>query len=342
MNGPLRGGPILLDQPDEGPGRRRRAGRHAARPRRHRQPEVELALVKGIAVHIVRCIDRLKPLADRIILVDSQSTDATVALAEAAGAEVWQHEFVNHAAQFNWALDRLDAPADEWIVRIDADEWFEPAAIAALLARIASAVPDLAAFDLRRKVFFQGRWIRWGGYYRTILTRVWRSGAARIEQRWMDEHIIVEQGRIERITEGDLVDENLKDLTDWTTKHNGYTTRQMLEYIALEHPELQPQTPARGLLNANARTQRILRNQVYARAPLYLRAMLYFFQRYILRLGFLDGRRGLVFHTLQGFWNFFLADAKIGEARTMIAAHGLDHFRAHLAERHNIRLGPPA
>ena len=301
-----------------------------------------IILTRDEAVHIVRCIERLQPLADRIIVVDSQSTDATVALAEAAGAEVWQHEFVNHAAQFNWALDRLDAPEGEWIVRIDADEWFEPEAIGALLARTAAAPPDLAAFDLRRKVYFQGRWIRWGGYYRTILTRVWRSGAARIEQRWMDEHIIVEHGRIERITEGDLVDENLKDLTDWTAKHNGYTTRQMLEYIALEHPELKPATGERGALNPAARAQRVMRDQVYARAPLYLRAMLYFLQRYIVRLGFLDGRRGLVFHTLQGFWNFFLADAKIGEARTMIAVHGLDHFRVHLAERHNIHLGPPA
>ena len=301
-----------------------------------------IILTRDEAVHIVRCIDRLKPLANRIIVVDSQSPDATVALAEAAGAEVWQNKFVNHAAQFNWALDRLNAPADEWIVRIDADEWFEPAAITALIARIASAAPDLAAFDLRRKVIFKDRWIRWGGYYRTILTRVWRSGAARIEQRWMDEHIIVEQGRIERITEGDLVDENLKDLTDWTAKHNGYTTRQMIEYIALEQPGLRPATADSGLLNTHARTRRILRNQVYARAPLFVRAMLYFFQRYVLQLGFLDGRRGLIFHTLQGFWNFFLADAKVDEARRMIAADGLDHFRTHLAQRHDIHLGPPA
>ncbi len=296
-----------------------------------------IVLTRDEAVHIGRCIERLKPLADRIIVVDSFSSDATVAIAEAAGVEVWQHEFRNYALQYQWALDQLKQ-TDGWIVRIDADEWFEERAIAALRRRIASAGPDLAAFDIRRKVIFRGRWIRWGGYYNTVLTRAWRAGAARIEQRWMDEHIIVERGRIERITEGDLVDENLKDITDWTAKHNSYTTRQMVDFINLEYPLL-PRAVEQGALTRAAGFKRFLRNGVYARSPLYLRAMLYFIQRYVFRLGFLDGRQGLVFHTLQGFWNFFLMDAKIDEARAFIAAHGLDAFREHLSERYGIDCG---
>ena len=94
-------------------------------------------------------------------------------------------------------------------------------------------------------------------------------------------------------------------------------------------------------LNESAGAKRYLRNNVYARSPLYLRALLYFVQRYVLRLGFLDGRQGLVFHTLQGFWNFFLIDAKVDEARTYIRLHGVDAFRSHLADRHGIRLIAP-
>lgn len=296
-----------------------------------------IILTRDEAVHIARCIERIKPLADRVIVVDSFSSDSTVALAEAAGAEVWTNAFVNHAAQFQWAIDQL-GQTEGWIVRIDADEWYEERAIAALRQRIALAAPDLSAFEIRRKVIFRGRWIRWGGYYNTVLTRVWRSGAARIEQRWMDEHIIVERGRIERISAGDLVDENLKDITDWTAKHNGYTTRQMVDFINLEFPLL-PRIADEGVLNRGAGLKRFLRNGVYARSPLYLRAMLYFAQRYVLRLGFLDGRQGLVFHTLQGFWNFFLMDAKIDEARDYIATHGLDAFRRHMLDRHGIDCG---
>lgn len=289
-------------------------------------------------LHIARCLERLGPLADRIIVVDSFSTDRTVELARAAGAEVWQNRFVNHAAQFQWALDRLAGNA-EWIVRVDADEWFEPAAIAQIRDEIATAPAAVGAFDIRRKVIFRGRWIRWGGYYPTILTRIWRDGAASVEQRWMDEHVVVEHGEVRRIDRGDLVDENLKDITDWTDKHNYYATRQMVQFIALEQPLLD-QAATGGNLNRAAALRRALRNQLFAKSPLYLRSLAYFVQRYFLRLGFLDGREGLVFHFLQGFWNFFLVDAKVDEARQFIKTHGLDEFRRHLAERHRIELPP--
>jgi glycosyltransferase involved in cell wall biosynthesis len=294
-----------------------------------------IILTRDEEVHIERCIQRLKPLADRIIVVDSFSKDATVKLAKAAGAEIWEHEFRNHALQFQWALDTL-AQVGGWIVRIDADEWFEDRAIAEIRRRIAESPADVSAFDFRRKVMFRGRWIRWGGYYQTILTRVWRGGSARIEQRWMDEHIVIEQGRVERLSEGDIVDENLKDITSWTEKHNSYATRQMVEYVGLEQGWIRPRSP--GRLSNAAKWKRFLRNNFYARFPLYLRAYLYFVWRYLFRLGFLDGRQGLVFHTLQGFWSFFLVDAKVDEARDFIRRHGAERFRKYLDERHQIAL----
>ena len=295
-----------------------------------------IILTRDEEVHIGRCIQRLKPLADRIIVVDSFSTDATVALAKAAGAEVWEHEFRNYALQFQWALDTL-AQVGGWIVRIDADEWFEDRAIAEIRHRIAEAPADVSAFDFRRKVIFRGRWIRWGGYYQTILTRVWRGGSARIEQRWMDEHIIIEQGRVEQLGKGNLVDENLKDITTWTEKHNSYATRQMVEYVGIESGLISP-SPSSGRLSNAAKWKRVLRNNFYAACPIYGRAYLYFLWRYLARLGFLDGRPGLVFHTLQGFWYFFLIDAKVGEAREYIRRHGADEFRKHLEDRYHIVL----
>lgn len=286
-------------------------------------------------LHIDRCLARLAQVADRIVVVDSFSTDATVAIARRHGAEVLQNPFVNHAAQFQWGVDEARI-ATGWILRIDADEFLEDAAIAEIRERLPALTPDVGAIALRRKVFFQGRWIRWGGYYPTVLTRLWRVGAASIEQRWMDEHVLVHRGTTELFTRGDLVDDNRKDLTDWTAKHNGYTTRQAIEFLSLDYPLLPRSDP--GALNAGARVKRLLRNGLYARAPLFLRVFLYQFQRYVLRLGFLDGRKGLVFHTLQGFWNFFLVDAKIAESRAYIAKHGIDGFRDHLAERHKIVL----
>jgi glycosyltransferase involved in cell wall biosynthesis len=288
------------------------------------------------ATHIRRCIERVKPVATRIVVVDSFSTDGTVEIARELGAEVLQNPFVNHAHQFQWGID--NAGIDEgWILRIDADEYLEPPLIEEINERLATLPERTTAIEMRRKVFFQGRWIRWGGYYPIVLTRLWRVGAARIEQRWMDEHIVVEHGETLLLMRGDLVDDNLQDITWWTDKHNGYTTKQMIEFISLEHPELGLTRPQEGALNRAAKLKRFLRKGLYARAPLYLRALLYFVQRYFLRLGFLDGREGFVFHSLQGFWNFLLMDVKIGEARRFIAAQGIDAFRQHLASRHGIR-----
>lgn len=286
-------------------------------------------------LHIGRCLDRLQGLAERILVIDSFSTDATLDIARSKGAEILQNRFVNHAAQFQWGIDQGDI-ADGWILRIDSDEYLEPALIDEIRARLPGSPDEVGAVAMQRKVFFQGQWIRWGGYYPTVLTRLWRVGAASIEQRWMDEHVLVTRGRTELFRGGDLVDDNRKDLTDWTAKHNNYTTRQAIEFLSLEYPLL-PQRNA-GALNRKARLKRFLRNTFYATAPLFLRVFLYQFQRYVLRLGFLDGRKGLVFHTLQGFWNFFLVDAKIAEARQFISAHGLDAYRTHLAERHGISL----
>ncbi len=292
------------------------------------------------AVHIGRCIERLKPLADRIVVVDCFSGDGTADIVRSLGAELLENPFVNHATQFNWGLDAA-AVTSGWVLRIDADEWLEPEAIEEMQRLLPTLGDEVAALSFRRKVIFQGGWIRWGGYYPAILTRIWRAGRGRVEQRWMDEHVFITGGETMLLPRGDLVDENLKDLTDWTAKHNSYTTRQMIEQINLEYPLIAGNAPDTQL-NAAATRKRFLRTRIYSKVPLYARALLYFIQRYILRLCFLDGRPGLVFHTLQGFWNFFLLDAKVDEARRFIAAHGLPRFRAHVAERHGILLEPPA
>lgn len=294
---------------------------------------VVLAYNEGL--HLDRCLERLKPVADRIVVVDSYSTDDTLEIARRHGADILQNPFVNHAAQFQWGVDAAGIE-DGWILRIDSDEYLEPALIDEIRRRLPDLDRGISAVAMRRKVYFQGKWIRWGGYYPTVLTRLWRTGTARIEQRWMDEHVLVEHGATELFTAGDLVDDNLKDLTDWTAKHNGYTTRQAIQFLSLDYPLL-PADASQGL-NQGARWKRFLRNGLFARTPLFLRVFLYQFQRYVLRLGFLDGKKGLVFHTLQGFWNFFLVDAKIDEARRYIAANGLPAYRAHLAERHGIVL----
>ena len=93
---------------------------------------------------------------------------------------------------------------------------------------------DVTGVIVKRKFIFRERWIRHGRYYPTILLRIWRNGAGEIEQRWMDEHIILKRGRAALLEGGDLVDHNLNGLDAWIAKHNRYATLAMVDYLNRE------------------------------------------------------------------------------------------------------------
>lgn len=291
-------------------------------------------------IHIARCIERARPFAARIVVVDSGSSDRTAAIARAAGADVLERPFTFHAEQFEWGVAGAEIDTG-WIMRLDADEYLEPALIEAIVRRLPNLPETITAVEMPLLVKFQGQPIRWGGYADTVLTRLWRTGAGHFEQRWMDERLLLSHGDTVRFDMGCLIDDNLKDIAFWTAKHNRYSTRHMAQYIDLEYGLFEGGSRDMAGLNRQGRKKRYLRDNVYARAPLYLRAVLYFLFRYFVRLGVLDGRKGFIWHVLQGFWHMLLIDVKVGEARRFIATRGLPAFREHLAATHGITTGPP-
>ena len=127
------------------------------------------------------------------------------------------------------------AIASDWIIRVDCDEYLEPALIDAIQRQLPALPADVTALDLKLKVLFKRQVHPLGRLLPHWLTRLWRPGAGRMEQRWMDERLLITRGRAERITGGDLVDASLKDIGWWAAKHNGYATRQMIDFIAREH-----------------------------------------------------------------------------------------------------------
>jgi hypothetical protein len=157
----------------------------------------------------------------------------------------------------------------------------------------------------------------------------------------MDEHIVLSHGRTEQISGGDLVDHNLKGITFWINKHNDYATRHMVDFVNREYGLFEEDQRIHKTGSA-AGKKRFLKNAIYAPAPLYLRAFMFYLYRYVLRLGFLDGRVGLVFHFMHAFWLHMLIDAKIDESRRLIRERGLEGFREHLKLHYNIDLAPIA
>jgi glycosyltransferase involved in cell wall biosynthesis len=268
-----------------------------------------LILTHNEESNIGKCLRSLLPLDPAIYIVDSGSTDATLDICRSYGAAVVHHDWKSHADQFNWGLDQF-AFTTGWIMRMDADEEVTPELARILREFLRQPPADVSGVWVRRRVHFMGRWIRHGGYYPTWLLRVFRAGLGRCEQRWMDEHIVVSAGTTIRLP-ADIIDDNTKDLTFWTDKHNHYADREVMDLIARENAGGSDST----LPGGQARARRWLKYKVYGRVPLFVRPLLYFLYRYFLRLGFLDGKEGLIFHFLQGFWYRFLVDAKLFEYR---------------------------
>lgn len=270
-----------------------------------------LIITKNEEKNIRKCIRSLRGIAERIVVVDSFSTDRTAALAKKLGADVYTHPFEDHASQLNWGLEHTDI-STEWVMRVDADEELTKELAEEIRRKLPGLSRRVTGVMLRRRVYFMGRWIKHGGIYPTYLLRIFRHGKAICEQALMDEHFLLTEGESVRFSK-DLIDNNTKDLEWWTNKHNWYSNKELEEHLEQQQSLKQGTTMKPRLFGGQAERKRWLKYMLYYRTPLMRRARWYFLYRYIFRLGFLDGPEGLAFHFLQGYWYRFLVDAKIYE-----------------------------
>ena len=272
-----------------------------------------IILTKNEELHIERCISSLKGVCDEVFVVDSFSTDRTVEIAKKLGAQVFQNAWKNYATQFNWALANCPIKSD-WLWRIDADEYLSGGLGEAVKMRIDGADEAVNGFYVRKKIVFMGRELLHGGWYPSYHLKVWRRGFGDCEDKWMDEHIRVFSGMTEVVEVGDQVDDNLNSLTWWTEKHNGYATREMVDMLSIEYDLRKEEEVEPKFFGTEEQRKRWLKIK-YVKFPLFVRPFLNFVLRYIFKGGFLDGKQGLVWHFLQGFWYRFLVDAKIYEVK---------------------------
>ena len=287
--------------------------------------------------HVERCIRSIQNIASRVVVVDSFSLDRTVEIARSMKADVVQRKFLNQADQIQWALDNLKIDT-QWIMRMDADEYLEPDLIAEIQQKLPSIPLDVNGIYIRRKVFFQGQWIRHGGVYPYTVLRIWRAGQGRIEQRWMDEHVVLPPNAKTVMFKGHIVDDNLKGITFWVEKHNRYASREMAQILIQKYFTGQGDRALRDMTtDPQARRKRVIKEEIYNKLPPGIRAALYFFYRYILLLGFLDGGKGFIYHFLQGFWYRFLVDVKVLEVEKN-AKGDIQRIREILRNEHGIEL----
>lgn len=271
-----------------------------------------IILTRNEEMHIRRCLHSAQQICDVVHVIDSNSSDATRAIAQEEGAIVHTGDFNSFAQKLNWASDTIDFTT-QWVMRIDADEVLSRDLVAQLPAFLAQQPHAVSGVYVRRRLWFMGQPMRFGGVYPRHSMRLWRPRMARCEVRALDEHMLLREGTSATI-EADIDDIPLTDLALWIAKHNEYSTLEarsaMEKRMAGDSDTLQPR-----LLGSRNQRNRFLKEKLFYRLPPFVRPFGYYLHRYVIMAGFLDGRAGLVFHFLHGFWYRFLVDAKIIEAQ---------------------------
>jgi glycosyltransferase involved in cell wall biosynthesis len=256
--------------------------------------------------NIARTLASVQPLVaegrGEIIVVDSGSTDRTVEIAKSFGAKVYVEEWKGYAAQKNSAIDKATG---DWILSLDADEEVEPELMQALhdtlegFERVTALLQssnnsceneltladaqadveyhistqfekDTSGFLISRKNQFLRRWIKHGGFWPDPKLRLFRRGAGRFEDRAVHEDVVVE-GRTGKIRYGSLIHHSYPTLADYVDHMNRYSSLGA-EMLA-----------AKGYRG-------------FSLFNIVLRPSATFIYNYFFRLGFLDGREGLLLH----------------------------------------------
>ena len=259
-----------------------------------------IILTKNEEKNIERCIRSAKLIAKRIIVVDSGSTDHTVALAKENGSDVYYHAWMGHAAQFNWALDECDIKT-RWVFRLDADERISQELAEEIKKTLESPEAEHTdGYAMRWYIYFMNKKLRFGGTHKPYFLRLFRYGKGRVENKLMDEHIVVD-GSVGNLS-GSLIHYDYKGINAWLYKHIWYSDLE-IQMVQSDADEM----------CGNMRQRK--KRSIYYKLPLFWRARFYFWYRYYLQGGFLDGTEGRIFCYLQAYWYRFLIDAKLYEQK---------------------------
>ena len=260
-------------------------------------PLTVLIAAKDEERNIGRCCASLSP-AERVIVIDSQSKDRTALIAEEQGAEVVQFVYTGgYPRKRQWALDTL-TPTTPWVLLLDADE----AVPSELWQEIAVAITKSDSADaylITKGFHFLGHPFRFGGFsHRAVI--LFRTGKARFERLVLEsdsgldmevhERVIVD-GKLSRLNTP-LIHEDFKGLTAYIDRHNRYSCWEAQVRYAFLHDGQSENNRIRANLFGNQQERRRFLKMVAIRVP--FESQLWFFYHYIARLGFLEGRPGLI------------------------------------------------
>lgn len=266
-------------------------------------------------IHIRRCLENVCLFSKKVYVVDSPSTDKTAEICEEfENVEVVVHKYPgNQAEQFNWALDNLKIET-EWVLRMDADEYCTSELIEEMSQKLPSLDADVSAVVLPLGRAFMGRRLKHGIVNGVKMIRLFRYGKVHYEQRLMDEHLEVLEGKTINFRHH-FVDDNRMSIRQFVDKHNNYSNREAAVLLDAQYGLNGFETEADSTEYAMEVAKKRAQKAKYAKMPLFWRSLGYFCYRYFFKLGFLDGKEGFCWDFFQGLWYRTLVDAKIYQCK---------------------------
>jgi len=265
------------------------------------------------------CLASMKGIDAPIFAVDSYSTDNTLKILEEHGVPYVQHPFDNYAKQRNWAQANLPIET-EWVFHLDAGEQLTEELREWLSNSFEAAAKQQDGFMFSRRTIFFDKWIKYGGHYPNYHLRLYKKGLGKCEEKVYDQHFVLD-GRALPLPKGvDIIDTVAENLKDFTQSHSKWAYFEAVEILSKSSDTGEVSA---SFFGSPIERRRWLKNNVFQKMPLFSRSFLYFFYRYFVRLGFLDGKIGLVFHLLQGFWFRFMVDSVVVELQQKMDAEKL-------------------
>lgn len=280
-----------------------------------RVPVTVLLATRDEEANLGSTLEAISSWVEQIVVLDSESRDRTVEIARQHGAEVvtlaYEHGRIIPWI-FQWALDHREIRND-WILILEADQRVSDGLRREIARVVTDASERHAGFYLRRRQIFRGKPIRFGGYGGKRLLKLFRKGAGELDPVEQDTRVYV-RGSVGTLR-APLIEWNRKEdeILFYLEKHLRYAEafareehRRRIEALAFKGGARLFGTP----------DERVLwQKRAWYRMPLFVRPFLYFFWRYFVLLGFLDGARGSLFHFLQAFWFRLIVDVRLAELR---------------------------
>lgn len=263
-------------------------------------------------IHLPRLLNSIKNLNAPIFVLDSGSTDNTLNICTQFGATVYYHPFDNHPKQWHQALNCFDI-LTPWVICLDADQIVTPELFTQLQKFKNENFTHINSIYFNRKNIFKGKWLKYGGYYPFYLLKMFRYKIGFSDLNENMDHRFIVPGKSVIWKNGHIIEENLKEneISFWITKHNKYSNLVADEEIERINA-IRSQTINPAFFGTPDERTAFFK-KLWWKLPLYLRPILYFGYRFFFKFGFLDGKQGILFHFLQGFWFRLIVDIKIEE-----------------------------